>query len=316
MMRSIFITIAFFTALFTLPGCSSFKDALRSLLSGPDIPVVEDMDYSYPVMSAVVERGTILFKYKPGFWEKLFYNPDPPVPANESEIIVYLGFVLDFGWQSGWIPLERSGSRGVLLWGDTDKRVGKCDILFGNASSEGKLVIRKNPSKPADNESVLMVLDSATTKTVSVEMNDYISTYRVMHSMPPYSWGELVLSGRAYRIFSVIEEAYYARYPDFSQRERGIDWNGFVIGTYGSRVETTAKNFLRNEQKFQILGNSDTVVAELHENNYTLYDSLPQTEWDNMKQALALFHAFRYIAQRLMEGDSTGNNVYKIYKTL
>ncbi|MDR1301363.1 MAG: hypothetical protein LBK43_02695, partial [Treponema sp.] len=246
MMRSIFITITFFTALFTLSGCFSFEAALRSLLSGPDIPVVEDIDYSYPVTDAVAEQGTIVFKYKPGFWEKLFYNPDPPVPANESEIIVYLGFVFDFSWQSGWIPPERSGGTGALLWGDTEKRVGKCDILFGNASSEGKLVIRKNPSKPTAKESVLMVLDSATTKTVSVEMNDCISTGSVMHSMPPYSWGELILSGRAYRIFSVMEEAYYARYPDFSQRERGINWNGFVLGTIGSRVETTAYNFLRN----------------------------------------------------------------------
>jgi hypothetical protein len=104
------------------------------------------------------------------------------------------------------------------------------------------------------------------------------------------------LRGRAYRIFSVIEEAYYARYPDFSQRERGGKGHGFV----GSRVETTAHNFLRDEQKFQILDNSDTVVAERCKDIYTLYDTLLQTEWDNMKQALALFHAFRYMAKRLL----------------
>jgi hypothetical protein len=42
------------------------------------------------------------------------------------------------------------------------------------------------------------------------------------------------------------------------------------------------------------------VVAELCRDAYTLYDTLPQTEWDDMKQALALFHAFRRIARGLL----------------
>jgi hypothetical protein len=90
-----------------------------------------------------------------------------------------------------------------------------------------------------------------------------------------------------------LKRPYYAKYPDFSQRER-------TELTISSRVETTAYNFLRKAQKFQILNKSDAVVAELSENNYTLYDTLPQTEWDDMKQALALFHAFRYIAKGLL----------------
>ncbi|MDR2052199.1 MAG: hypothetical protein LBP80_02200 [Treponema sp.] len=89
-------------------------------------------------------------------------------------------------------------------------------------------------------------------------------------------------------------------YPDFSQRERGTQWNGLWLGFAGSRVETTAYNFLRDEQKFQILDNSGTVVAELRQDIYKLYDSLPREEWEGMKQALALFHAFRYLAKRLL----------------
>ncbi|MDR3115269.1 MAG: hypothetical protein LBU25_07095, partial [Treponema sp.] len=65
-------------------------------------------------------------------------------------------------------------------------------------------------------------------------------------------------------------------------------------------AESTAYEFLRNGQKFQILDSADAVVAELRENHYTLYDTLPQTEWDDMKQGLALFHAFRCIAGGLL----------------
>jgi hypothetical protein len=111
-------------------------------------------------------------------------------------------------------------------------------------------------------------------------MSDYITTSSFIRHMPPQEWGELVLSGRAHRIFSVIEGVYY--------------------GWRDTRAESTAYEFLRKEQKFQILDHSDAVVAELQENNYTLYDTLPQTEWDDMKQALALFHAFRHLARGLL----------------
>jgi hypothetical protein len=118
----------------------------------------------------------------------------------------------------------------------------------------------------------------------------------VLRHKPPYLWGELVFSGKAYRVFSVIEEDYYEKYSDFTERERGGKWYGYV----GSRVEKTANNFLRDGQKFQILDSSGTVVAELHKDSYTLYDTLPQTEWNNMKQALALFQTFRITAKRLL----------------
>jgi hypothetical protein len=305
MMRR-FGAAAFLTALLVLSGCSSFAERLRAWQEGLKVPT-EDIDYSYPVSGNVAAQGTIVFKYKPGFWEKLFHNPEPPVPANESEIVVYLGFVVDFSrifdWRSGWIPPEQSGGEGRFLLGETDGYVGKCDILFGNASRKGEIVIWKNPSETSANVPTTVLLDSATTETISVEMNDYISsgkTSHVVRSMPPYLWGKLVLSGRAYRIFSVIEESYYAMYPDFSQRERGTVWHGLRFGFAGSRVETTAHNFLRDEQKFQVLDNSGEVVAELRRDSYTLYDTLPQTEWEDMKQALALFYAFRYIAERIL----------------
>jgi hypothetical protein len=294
-MRSILIKTAFFIALFALSGCFSFEAALMSLPVESKVPVVEDIDYSYPASGAVAATGSVVFKFKPGFWEKLFRNPPPPIPANENEIIVYLGFVIDFSWDSGWIPPERSGGTGALLWAETDKRVGKYDILFGNASRQGQLVMRKHPSNPKGVEPRLIVLDSATTETVSVEMNDFIAGGRTGHVVrytPPYWWGDLVLRGKAYRIFAVIEEDYYAKYPDFSQRERK--------GKLGSRVETTAHFFLKPEQKFQITDNFRVVMAELRGDAYTLYDTLPQAEWDDMKQALALLHAFRYIARRLL----------------
>jgi hypothetical protein len=252
----------------------------------------EDIDRSYSATGAVSERGTILFQSKPGFWKKLFRNPAAPVPADESEIIVCLGFEPDLGWDGDWkslllewIPPERSGGTGMILWGDVDRYYGKCDILFGNAVRKGELRIRRNPAKPTkpkaqENNIILIVLDSATTETVSVEMNDYITTNNFARHMPPRSWGDFVLGGRAYQIFSVVEGVYY--------------------GWRDARAGSTAYEFLRNGQKFQITDNALAVVAELQGDAYTLYDTLPEAERDSMKQALALFYAFRYIAQGLL----------------
>jgi hypothetical protein len=288
-LSAVLLTLA--AALFALSGCASVEIALRSFL----FSAAEDIDRSYPATGAVALEGTIVLESKPAFLKRLFYNPAPPVPANENEIVVYFGFEPDFGWDWDgdwksllleWIPPERSGGTGMILWGDVDSYYGKCDILFGNAVRKGELRIRRNPAKPTEpkvqenKRIILIVLDCATTETVSVEMNDYITTNNFTRHMPPHFWGEFVLGGRAYRIFSVVEGVYY--------------------GWRDTRAESTAYEFLRNGQKLQILDNSDTVVAELCENNYTLYGTLPQTEWDNMKQALALFHAFRYIAQGLI----------------
>jgi hypothetical protein len=302
--------------LFALSGCVSVETAITSRVDGlfadtSAIPDVPDIDYSYPVTGDVAEQGAVIFKFKPGFWEKLFHNPAPPVPADESEVIVYLGFASGFQWISSWVPPERSGGIGAILWGDVSKYVGNCDILFGTASHAGKLVIRKESDYPSDEEKQrgvkgatrTIVFDRAATADVSVEMNNFIvvdSTIHVVRSIPPNSWGELVLGGRAYRIFSVMEENYYVKYPDFSQRERGTERNGIVIGYLGSRVETTANNFLKSGQKFQITDNARTVVAELQGDAYMLYDTLPEAERDRMKQALALFYAFRYIARGLL----------------
>jgi hypothetical protein len=277
------LAAAFFTLL-ALSGCASFKTALKSFL----FSATQDIDRSYPVTGDVSERGTILFQSKPGFWEKLFHNPAPPVPADESEVIVYFDFMSEFQWILNWgVPPERLNDT-VILWGDVKKHLGKCDILFGTASHAGKLVIRKESDYPSDEEKQrgvkgatrLFVLDSAVTETVSIEMNDYITTSSFVRHMPPHSWGEFVLGGRAYRIFSVVEGVYY--------------------GWRDTRAESTAYEFLRDGQKFQITDNARAVVAELQGDAYTLYDTLPEAERDRMKQALALFYAFRYIARGLL----------------
>lgn len=55
--------------------------------------------------------------------------------------------------------------------------------------------------------------------------------------------------------------------------------------------------FFHPLQKIQFLDNRDAVVAEIQENKYTIYDTIPESEINNIKYALALLVGFRHTAQ-------------------
>ncbi|MDR0721813.1 MAG: hypothetical protein LBF75_03320 [Treponema sp.] len=59
MTKNILSTRAFFAVLFILSGCSSFETALRLWPDEYSVPVVPDIDYSYPVSGNVAALGTI-----------------------------------------------------------------------------------------------------------------------------------------------------------------------------------------------------------------------------------------------------------------
>jgi hypothetical protein len=294
--RPLFLVLSIFTAaLFALSGCASTKTTMTSWLDGLfedefvflDVP---NIDYSYPVADAVAERGAIAFQFK-------FHKREPP-PIAANDILVCMDIRKD-RWFWPWLPEKRGGPYLLIFTGETDQYAAKADIFLGSSQYKAELVIWKHFDDASANKFRFIVLMNAHTETVSVEMNNFIaagSTLHVVRHPPPYPWGDLVLNGRACPLFSVIEEDYYAKHPDFSRRERGTEWFGYV----GSRVETTAKNFLKSGRKFQITNNARAVVAELQGNAYTLYGALPEAERDGMKQDLALFHTFRYIAQKLI----------------
>jgi hypothetical protein len=62
--------------------------------------------------------------------------------------------------------------------------------------------------------------------------------------------------------------------------------------------------FFHPLQKIQFLDEQNTVAAEIQENRYTLYDTIPQSEIRAIKYAVALLAVFRHTAQVL---TSLGN---------
>jgi hypothetical protein len=101
-------------------------------------------------------------------------------------------------------------------------------------------------------------LESAKTATAEMEFNNYISEADIVPETPPYYWGRFISSGSEYKLYAVAEENYYAKHPDFTQRERK--------GMGGSRVDSLARFFLKEGRKFQLVDKSGAVAAEIYGN--------------------------------------------------
>jgi hypothetical protein len=87
-----------------------------------------------------VSEQLYCIQIKAGVLGKLFYNPVPPVPAYENQIIVYMDLREKGGWFWPWLPEERGGSYLLLFGGDTNQYTAKGDIYFGNTRYGGELI--------------------------------------------------------------------------------------------------------------------------------------------------------------------------------
>jgi hypothetical protein len=133
--------------------------------------------------------------------------------------------------------------------------------------------------------------------------NNYISEADAVREIPPYYWGKFISSGGEYKLYAVVEDDYYARYPDFTQRERRK-----ISGV--RRIDSLAKFFLKEGQKFQLVDKSGAVVAEIYGDLYTIFDTLPEAEWEGMKHNIGMFYVYRLIARALFATTYITEEVY------
>lgn len=102
----------------------------------------------------------------------------------------------------------------------------------------------------------------------------------------PFLIGYAHLFENSYRVFAVFDNSPNNR---MIQTSPGI-WQPLYRDV-----------FFNPFQKFQFIDAGDTVVAELHAGTYIVYDTLPGTERDDMKHAIALLVAFRHSASVLRD---------------
>jgi hypothetical protein len=310
-----------------LSGCLSISSDGKNWdpYSFPATTEEHDIDYSYPVTEKIAETGTILYKRDAytqfDFFPKLSGKEYPLTPPlNDTEIFVS-GTVAGGGAANALfihIPAKSAKGTPEIHWTPYDyEYTWRGEIAFDGAvqtamisfnlyasDQEGKLlmVVLNSAISPFKNTGMFSGFRKWFTNKkpndreshgVNMEFNTYLSRVSVVEKEPPYQWGIFILDDRKYTIYAVIEDNYYAMYPDFTQMERGKNaW-------FGSRVTSRADFFLKKGQKFQIVNIDGVVVSELFGDVYRIYDTLPEHEWGDIKRNLAMLYVFRLITRSI-----------------
>jgi hypothetical protein len=136
-----------------------------------------------------------------------------------------------------------------------------------------------------------ILLDTAKTDFFSFEFSGPIGGASFDASdpaVPNFPWwvGEFIAQDKTYRLNAVVEIGPEYEYPpDYPYKD--------------PFAYETRKHFFYPEQKFQIVDmSSNTVLAEIQNGAYTLYDTTPETEREAMKCNIGLFYAILQAAKQ------------------
>jgi len=128
------------------------------------------------------------------------------------------------------------------------------------------------------------VLTNAALGGARLEAADPLDVFNSTTGNFPFLIGFVHLKNNSYRIFAVLD-------PDSESHS-----NPFIF---------FKEIFLYPKQKFQFMGNNDTVVTELENGKYSIYDTLPEADRESMKQALALLAAYRHSSNVLKNNNDS-----------
>jgi hypothetical protein len=265
-----------------------------------------DNDFSYPVTGNIAVTGTLVYIPREPTALELFgldflskkEKKVPSLPANDTEILVSgLLKTPDSSKDTSWVRFYTKNSRGLrpvwftkyyydYIWDGI--------IMFNGTRKNAKLYIYEYVMY-GSGDVKLVEMNSAKNQPSGIDFTHLIGTDAVVDS-PPFQWGKFISDTEEYGLYAVIETNYYAKYPDFTQEDR--EKAKWLASTY-SKVDNYFEFFLKAGQKFQLINSAGLVVAEIYGNTYTIYDILPESEWDGMKQNMALFYVFRLIARRI-----------------
>lgn len=130
----------------------------------------------------------------------------------------------------------------------------------------------------SDGSGKQFILRNALLGQTRLEADDPLDVYNSTTGSFPFLIGYAHLPDNSYRIFAVRDNFNYSD-----------PWN------FNKNV------FYDSMQKFQLLNEENSVVAELEKGRYTIYDSLPETELEGIKQAIALLIGFRHSTSVLID---------------
>jgi hypothetical protein len=244
-----------------------------------------DTDHAIPPMGNMIETGALGYaEKKTGFFFNLFSKEEERIPA-EGEILAKGSYKAQ-GKPEGIIrlayPQKNKNLAQVILESNYHqyyKWAG--DIMFSGRALKANFLIDADGTQSGGRNKTFL-LDTAKTESFRFEFSGPIGSMSFDASdpeIPNFPWwvGDFIAQDKTYRLYAVVEIGSEYEYPP---------------GVEDPYAYETRKHFFYPEQKFQIVDVvSNTVVAEICRNAYTLYDTTPETEREAMKCNIGLFYA-------------------------
>jgi hypothetical protein len=258
----------------------------------------QDIDHSYPVTGSIVETGTLSYTKKSvipwkkqtlpqegipiigrietiGTPEEFFFPVDRQIDGNGMPVTNFLPAWRQVYLWEGSIASAESRIAVTAHCNDKDAKGGKIFNLYGEPNSKTGVI------------SLLHTLDNPD----YIEIHGFVDAAKI--SRYPYYIGNLMTDTNTYQLYMLLEVEYALT----NNTELSDDELRRKYPMIDDNIFATA--FYRTDQKFQIIDSSETVVAEIQRDSYTLYDTLPEAERMNMKRDIGWFFTFRKITQTL-----------------
>jgi hypothetical protein len=243
------------------------------------------IDYSYPVRGALLEKGTITYtKQKPWFREKQ--------GSKEGISITCLSdSSTSFGKTSG--PLLHKAAIFIInMRHDVYNWKGTIEYSGVMVNADVSIDVY------GDKETRIFVLHKARIEqtTSSIKMREAWDMYNDFEF--PYWIGNFSIGMNEYRIFFVLDDEYTV---SSSKTALSDDEKEYYLAQHSDTMRNLYffDYLFREDQKFQIISNAGTVVAEICGDTYLLYDALPEHERGSIKQNIGIFSIFLYKTKEL-----------------
>jgi riboflavin synthase len=295
-------------------GCISIAfspmtpEAYTKTYAFPEIAEQNLLDYSFPVTGNIAMEGYLIYRPDPKSYYPTIREPEGFVPSHDAEIIITgkisyresstnMAFIVIPGRNTGglpeihWTPYQyRSVWNGEIVF-DTMTQKAKLDLYVHAADTKG--------------EYKMAVLKKAQTQDAHIDYAYYITAAEAVPQKPPYRWADFFTrDDTAYALYAVREENYYIKYPDYTEADRKKSKLSYIDAA--PWADSLSEFFLKPEQKFQLLDKTGVVAAEIMGNRYVIYDTVPESEWDAMRQNIGLFYVFRLIARKIFTSYDFG----------
>jgi hypothetical protein len=238
------------------------------------------IDNSYPIIGNIVETGKLSYVE-----QGILSNKKLPSPQKGITGIGKV-FSLGFGETTTQLKYKNINQPIILLLNHRHEQFRwNGNIFYDGDTVQARVVIDIYGRE----KMAYFVLNSATTATSYIDFNGSIHESGGVTEIP-YWFGTFFSSNGMYRLYGVCENEYQIN-PDNTLLSD--DEKEKAMALYKENYSNAVSNFfLDTNQKFQIIDNEDNVVAEIKDDAYTLYDTLPELERINMKQNIGLFHIF------------------------